>query len=75
MHTHVNSYLCILTSNSIEDKPGVIVTSMLLQFQLVDKSEAILVQEPLDRLNDIQLCLHGRKKNKILSNTCVINFC
>ena len=51
--------MCILTSDGIEDKAGVIVKSMLLQFQLIDTVETVLAQEPLDGLNYIQLCLHG----------------
>jgi hypothetical protein len=54
--------MCILTGNSIEDKARIIVKSMLLQFQLVNTSEAILPQEPLDGLNDVQFGLHTEER-------------
>jgi hypothetical protein len=56
--------MCILTSNSIEDKARVIVKSMLLQFQLVNTSETILSQEPLDGLNYVQLGLHRERERE-----------
>ena len=53
-----------LTTDHVEDEAGIIVKGMLFQFKLVDATEAVLSQKPLNRLDYVQLSLGGMRERE-----------
>ena len=59
--------------SSLHDKSRIIVEGVFFQLELIDAAEAVLVEEPLDRLDHVQLGLHPEKYGLRTRMHCIAN--